>query len=860
MRLLFAAASVKVVVGLLASAFVLAAPSPPAPALPSWYYVALLLIFQLSATWLFVGGRRDSRARALATLLVVFATLFADRVLTRAAGYAPESLARVWLLVAAFQLVAFSPYAWWRFASVFPRPQPGVGPAWFTAAMPYVTLATGAVFAAGNLIATAPALAETALATSLAWTSQYDDRVFWQTLTLLTLACLSLLIVKWRRAARGERRRLSWFVLGIAVGTLPMLVHIVLAVAVPGYAAFAQEPDTSRALGIGLTLFTLVIPLTTIYAVAAEQALDVSFVVRRAVQYALARYTVLAAIVALLVAAAVIAYGNRARPLSEVAGGSPLATGVMALLVTLLLLRRALLRVIDRRFFRDQYDARRILIDLVERSQSMQSSREVTHLLLTEIDRALHLERVALLTLDQTGHTLDDSHGRVRPLYLEGPLGTILSGSRAPLDVDLSSPGGALSRLPESEREWLADAGARLIVPLFGVRDTPIGALVLGDKRSELPFTEEDRRLMTAVAASAALALEQKLNRESPDLDPATPLPRTNGAQCTTCGRVQPRPAPRCQTCNGATRDALLPIVLAGKFEVQQQIGAGGMGVVYRGRDLTLNRPVALKVLPRVGAAAAARLRREARAMAALQHTHLAVIHVMESWRGAPVLVLEYLAGGTLADRLRHAPLPMIEVRSIFTPIAEVLHHVHAAGYLHRDIKPSNIGFTAHGAPKLLDFGLVQMIADVSQESTASLVPTATPGHGAPPEDTPVVDPSQSSIRFIGTPAYMSPEAIALEPPGPAVDLWSLAVTIYEALAGANPFRAPTMPETAKLVLAGDIADVRQRRPDCPADIAQLLSRALARNPQHRPQTAAEFARALQAGAGADGTATPDRG
>jgi serine/threonine-protein kinase len=353
---------------------------------------------------------------------------------------------------------------------------------------------------------------------------------------------------------------------------------------------------------------------------------------------------------------------------------------------------------------------------------------------------------------------------------------------------------------------------------------------------------------MTAVAAAAALALEQKLTRESPNPDTPAAMPRSNGAQCGSCGRVQPRPAPRCRTCSGPLRDALLPIVLAGKFEIEQQIGAGGMGVVYRGRDLTLNRPVALKVLPRVGAAAATRLRREARAMAALQHAHLAVIHSMESWRGAPVLVLEYLAGGTLADRVRHRPLPVSDVLSIFIEICEVLRHIHKSGYLHRDIKPSNLGFTHHGAPKLLDFGLVQMIADVSDGSTASVSGGVGVAQGVADGDaTHPGNPARSSMpQFIGTPAYMSPEAIAMASPGPSDDLWSLAVTMYEALTGMNPFRAASVPETVKLVVLGEVPDARLLRPECPSAIAQLLATALARTRHHRPQTAADFSRALQ--------------
>jgi hypothetical protein len=846
MRLLFGAATVKLAVGIAAAGLVLPAPSPPAPALPTWYYLALLAIYQASAAWLFIGGHRDVRARALATQMALFATLFTDRVAVRAAEATPDAIDSPLLLIAATQLVAFSPFALWQFVYHFPRPQI-VGVSWVAPAMHYATLVTAVVLVGGHLIAVTPAAARWGVAESLAWTSQYDDRVFWQALTMLTFACLGVLIVKWRRAALAERRRLNWVVAGIAVGTLPMLLHIVLAVTIPPYAAFSEQPETSRALGIVLTLFTLVIPLATMYAVVEEQALDVSFVVRRAVQYALAKYTVIAAIVALVIAVAVMAYGNRARPLSEVIFGSPVATAFIVALVVLLLTRRAILSAIDRRFFRDQYDARQILVDLVERSHSVHSAREVTSLLVGEVARAMHLERVTLLTVDDSGTTLEDSQSRVAPLSLGGPLGTILSGSRTPLDVDLSSAGSALSRLPENEREWLADAGARLIVPLFGVRDMPIGALVLGDKRSELPFTDEDKRLMTAVAASAALALEQKFSRESPELDAPTPAPRSNAAQCASCGRVQPRPAPRCLTCSGPIRDALLPIVLAGKFEVEQQIGAGGMGVVYRGRDLALNRAVALKVLPRVGAAAAARLRREARAMAALQHQHLAVIHVMESWRGAPVLVLEYLAGGTLADRVHHAPVPIGDALAIFTVMAEVLRHIHAAGYLHRDIKPSNLGFTAHGVPKLLDFGLAQMFADVADGSTASSIDrTAVIRHPIDPDGTVFDNPSHSSIRFVGTPAYMSPEALALEPPGPSVDLWSLAVTMYEAITGTNPFRAPTMPETVKLVTSGELPDARARRPDCPAPIAQFLAAALARSRQARPQTAADFLHALR--------------
>ncbi len=151
--------------------------------------------------------------------------------------------------------------------------------------------------------------------------------------------------------------------------------------------------------------------------------------------------------------------------------------------------------------------------------------------------------------------------------------------------------------------------------------------------------------------------------------------------------------------------------------------------------------------------------------------------------------------------------------------------------------------------PKLLDFGLVQMIEDVSEGSTAVTVTgdAVAALRAADGEATHAGNQAHSSIRqFIGTPAYMSPEAIAMESPGPTVDLWSLAVTMYEALTGKNPFRAPSVVETVKLVMIGEVPDARDLRPDCPPAIAQFLATALARNRHHRPQTAADFSSALQ--------------
>ena len=207
-------------------------------------------------------------------------------------------------------------------------------------------------------------------------------------------------------------------------------------------------------------------------------------------------------------------------------------------------------------------------------------------------------------------------------------MAALLAGSAAPLDVALEpdSP-SALARLPSGDRQWLEETHAQLLVPLRAPTGSLLGVMTLGHKRSELPFNADDRQLLTAVAASVALVIDRRLLSESgetvTDGSPSDDQPAAQ--ECVRCGRVHPRSAAQCRRCGGDLRDSLLPTHLAGKFAVDRRIGSGGMGVVYKGHDLTLDRIVALKTLPRLSAGEATQLRREARAMASVEHPHLAL-------------------------------------------------------------------------------------------------------------------------------------------------------------------------------------------------------------------------------------------
>ena len=179
----------------------------------------------------------------------------------------------------------------------------------------------------------------------------------------------------------------------------------------------------------------------------------------------------------------------------------------------------------------------------------------------------------------------------------------------------------------------------------------------------------------------------------------------------------------------------------------------GGMGAVYLTRDVYLARDVAIKTLERASASGVARLRQEAQVLAAVSHTGIAQIHGIESWLGRLLLVVEYLAGGTLAERLRGGPLPATAAVGIALAVADALAALHESGYLHGDVKPSNIGFTLNGTTKLLDFGLSRLADD---------------GGGLAG----------------GTVPYLSPELLGGSAPGEADDVWALGVVLYEMTVG----------------------------------------------------------------------------
>jgi serine/threonine protein kinase len=385
------------------------------------------------------------------------------------------------------------------------------------------------------------------------------------------------------------------------------------------------------------------------------------------------------------------------------------------------------------------------------------------------------------------------------------------------MDVDPDGQDSVLRRLPPDEQRWVTNSGARLLLALIGGDRRPVGLLAVGPKQSGLAFTGSDRRLIEAAGASASLALDNLRLRAGSE-----PLSEPAARECPSCASVSKGDGVTCR-CGGILVTASAPYILRGVFQLDRRIGAGGMGVVYHAMDRNLGRSVAVKTLPRVTPEHVVRLRREARAMAAIAHPNLAVVYGLETWQGIPFLIEEYLGGGTLSNRLASGPLPVAEALDLSIALADALVCLHAAAILHCDIKPSNIAFSNLGTPKLLDFGVARL-RDAAE---------TTETWGGIPKPVAAGQPS-SGLQAFGTPAYMSPEALRHEPPSPLFDLWSLSVVLYESIAGVRPEPA-----------AGP-TDLSQHCAGSPEAVSAYLSEALHTNFARRPRSATVMAQGLR--------------
>lgn len=262
---------------------------------------------------------------------------------------------------------------------------------------------------------------------------------------------------------------------------------------------------------------------------------------------------------------------------------------------------------------------------------------------------------------------------------------------------------------------------------------------------------------------------------------------------------------------------------LAGRYSLDREIGRGGMGIVYLARDVSLDRPVAIKLFPPDLARipeARARFLREARTAARLSHPHIVPVHAVEEAGSFVFMVMTFVDGESLTQRIaRTGPLSPRDASRLIREVAWALSHAHAQGVIHRDVKADNILLetgTGSGRALVSDFGIATSLAD---------------GDG---------------IEVTGTPAYMSPEQATGSPLDGRSDLYSLGVVGFLALAGSLPFDGPTPADTLALHLRAPVPRLHPKAPGAPARLCALVERCLAKDPESRPQSAQSLADALE--------------
>jgi serine/threonine protein kinase len=282
-----------------------------------------------------------------------------------------------------------------------------------------------------------------------------------------------------------------------------------------------------------------------------------------------------------------------------------------------------------------------------------------------------------------------------------------------------------------------------------------------------------------------------------------------------------------------------------GPYEIVAQLGAGGMGEVYRARDTRLRRDVAIKVLPSHLAGdpnALARFEREARAVAALSHPNILAIHDFGTDRGVAYAVMELLDGETLRERLVQSPIPWRKAVGIAVQLADGLAAAHARHIVHRDLKPENIFLTASGPVKILDFGLAHVVETTGAADALTRGDLTEPG------------------TVMGTVGYMSPEQVRGEEAGPASDIFAFGCVLCEMLIGRRPFARATPTETMSAILRDDPPRLADHVSDVPREVEAIVEHCLQKRPEDRFQSAKDMGFALQSASGATPVLSPAAG
>ena len=610
------------------------------------------------------------------------------------------------------------------------------------------------------------------------------------------------LIINYRHASLASRRKLRVIVAATIAGFLPAFIWFAITLLFGHTRVGMSMYSWSVSAVVGATLL---VPPAYAYAILRHRVIPISLIIRRGLQYLLAK-NVLRTLIALPVIGLMLTIlANPNRTLSDILFRNSLYFYVTLMIAAAIsfLFRKRLNDWIDRKFFREQYNQETILRGLIEEVKRPDSLPEMSRLVSQKVESALHPKRIYLFYRDEETGDLSlgySSGGTSEALHIPDDfrLLHVIGGETAAQEFPVPEK----NNVPESEKEWLAGLGTRLIVPLVGTDNRLAGLFLLGEKKSEVPYTARDRDLLEALAGQIALVYENSRLKDRVD--------RERKIKHEVLGRFEERrvnlmkQCPRCGTCFDSSvelcnRDSSeltlsMPVerTVEGRYRLERLIGKGGMGAVYEATDLRLNRRVAIKILSSSmfgNRHALRRFEREAQTSAKLVHPNIITVYdygVLGT--GGAYLVMQLVFGETLGRMIRRqgciAPQTAAE---LFAQVLEGVKAAHQAGVIHRDLKPDNIliskGEDNQIEVRLLDFGLAKITLPELMEMNSATAAVTTPG------------------TVVGTFGYMSPEQLMGTGVDERSDLFSLGVMVVEVLTGSRPFAGKTYPELLTSIL-----------------------------------------------------------
>jgi hypothetical protein len=655
----------------------------------------------------------------------------------------------------------------------------------------------------------------------------------------LTLAVCAVLAANFRSVPDpAHRRRLTWIAYGTLIGLGPLFAEAVLRtlLAAADLRHIADSATYQFTYRVATTA-PIVVPITFGYAIARHRLLGIEVVVRRSVQYLLARNVLRFAMALPAVGLVYTFVANADRTIAEVLlERSPYFYGVMlAAGAVSINYRRQMMEWLDRRFFREAYQREKILLALMEELKSCDSSASISRLVCERIDRALHPRAVHVFFRDARGdfalgHSSSGSAGLTMPEHFEA-LGLLQRRSGV---LELS---GAGVGLPAAERDWLQTLDVAMLIAMHGADERLCGVLLLGHKRSEEAYSPGDRELLQAIANQAAIVwenlwLKDSVRREQRIRREVLAHLDSRGInllkECPTCGRCFNRDDEHCAD-DGAVLLLTVPVerTLDGRYRLERRLGRGAMGVVFEAFDERLRREVAVKVLHGglFGAhEALRRFEREAHTSSRLSHANVVRTYDFAAvGQDGAYLVLELLRGVTWREELNR--------RGWFTPavtaarleqLLEGLQAAHELGLVHRDLKPENLmicaGPDGNEVVKILDFGLAK---NLRGGGDTQLTAAALTGQGT----------------VLGTYAYMAPEQLSARPVDGRADLFAVGVIAVESLTGRRPFTGNALADLIRAVLHDDFHLDGEH--ESVRHLDGCLQQALAKDPADRYATAA---------------------